>query len=310
MGTVPFRRLVAGIFCLATLISMGVAQGTSPDETPESLSRLIEKYRDAGQRAEAERLLRQKVSLEEQTLGSGSLQVAETLDTLSDLYSEDTNYAEAEAALRNALGIRAASDGPQSITDYCLARLAAVVAHEQKFAEAEQLYQEVLTRQTSDTGHEDFTILAELAEVYRFAKDYSKAEEINQRALQLESESQEPGSGLILGSIERLGTVYEQGKYAEEEALYRNAAESSRTLLPRGHLVIIANLNDLGLFYERRERFQEAEMFYRRGLGEFNGTYNERVLDSNFAIVTRNYARLLRLMGRVAEAEQYEARAK
>jgi tetratricopeptide (TPR) repeat protein len=189
--------------------------------------------------------------------------------------------------------------------------LAGVIAHEKKFAEAEQLYQEVLTRKTRDTGHEDFTILGELAEVYRFAKDYSKAEEINQRALELESGSQEPGSGFILGTIERLGTVYEeQGKYIQEEALYRNAAESSRALLRHGNLTIIANLNDLGLFYERRERFQEAEMFYRRALDEFDGTANEGVLDSNLAIVTRNYARLLRLMGRVAEAEQYEAKAK
>jgi tetratricopeptide (TPR) repeat protein len=229
---------------------MAVAQGTSPDETPESLSRLIEKHRDTGQRAEAERLLLRKVSLEEQTFGSGSMQVAQTLDTLADLYSEDTNYAEAEAALRNSLGIRAAIDGPQSTsTDYCLAKLAGVIAHEKKFAEAEQLYQEVLTRKTRDTGHEDFTILGELAEVYRFAKDYSKAEEINQRALELESGSQEPGSGFILGTIERLGTVYEeQGKYIQEEALYRNAAESSRALLRHGNLTIIANLNDLGLF--------------------------------------------------------------
>jgi hypothetical protein len=51
-------------------------------------------------------------------------------------------------------------------------------------------------------------------------------------------------------------------------------------------------------------------MFYRRALDEFDGTANEGVLDSNLAIVTRNYARLLRLMGRVAEAEQYEAKAK
>ena len=154
-------------------------------------------------------------------------------------------------------------------------------------------------------------VLGELAEVYRLAKDYSKAEEINQRALQVELGSQEPGSGFTLGTIERLGTVYEeQGKYVQEETLYRNAAESSQALLRRGDLTIIAHLNDLGLFYERRERFQEAETFYGRALDQFDGLSNDGLIDSNLGIVTRNYARLLRLMGRVAEAEQYEAKVK
>jgi tetratricopeptide (TPR) repeat protein len=310
MGTVPSRRWLAGIFCLASLTSVGSAQGTSPGETQESLSRLIEKHRGAGQLAEAERLLHRKVT-RGQAFGSRSAQVAQTLDTLADLYSEEANYAEAEVALRNVLAIRAAIDGPQSPTTDCLARLASVLAHQQKFAEAEQLYLDVLTRQMRDAGHEDFTVLGELGEVYRLAKDYSKAEEINQRALQLELGSQEPGSGLILGTIERLGNVYdEQGKYAEAEALYRNAAESSQALLQHGNLTIIANLNDLGLFYERRERFQEAETFYRRALDQFDGTSNEAIIDSNLAIVARNYARLLRLMGRVREAQESEAKAK
>jgi tetratricopeptide (TPR) repeat protein len=311
MGTVPSRRLMAGAFFLAIIASIGVAQDSSPDETPESLSRLSEKHRDPRQRAEAERLLRRKVTLEEQTFGSRSMQVAQTLDTLADLYSEDANYLEAEAVLRTSLAIHAAIDGPETTTANCLVRLARVVAEQQKFVEAEHLYREVLTRQMRDTGTEDFTILGELAEVYRLAKDYSKAEEINQRALQLEVGSQEPGSGFILGTIERLGTVYEeQGKYVQEETLYRNAAESSQALLPRGDLTIIAHLNDLGLFYERRERFQEAEKFYGRALDQFDGLSNDGLKDLNLGIVTRNYARLLRLMGRVAEAEQYEAKVK
>jgi tetratricopeptide (TPR) repeat protein len=296
---------------LAIAASIGIAQDSLPNETPESLSRSSEKHRDAGQLAEAERLLRRKVTLEEQAFGSRSMQVAQTLDTLADLYSEDANYAEAEAALRTSLAIHAAIDGPESTTDYCFGRLAGVVAHQQKFVEAQQLYREILSRQMRDTGTEDFTVLGELAEVYRLGKDYSKAEEVNQRALQLELGLHEPGSGFILGTIERLGTVYEeQGKYVQEETLYRNAAESSQALLRRGDLTIIAHLNDLGLFYERRERFQEAETFYGRALDQFNGLSKDGLIDSNLAIVTKNYARLLRLMGRVAEAEQYETNAK
>src|SRR5882672_6126730 len=147
MGTVPSHRLVAAAFFLAIVVSIGVAHGSSPDETPESLSRLIKKHRDAGQLAEAEGLLRRKVTLEEQTFGSRSMQVAQTLDTLADLYSEDANYLEAEAVLRTSLSIHATIDGPETTTDNCLVRLAGVVAHQQKFVEAQHLYREVLSRQ-------------------------------------------------------------------------------------------------------------------------------------------------------------------
>jgi hypothetical protein len=33
-------------------------------------------------------------------------------------------------------------------------------------------------------------------------------------------------------------------------------------------------------------------------------------MESNFSIVIKNYIRLLRLMGRVGEAEQYDAKSK
>ena len=312
MGTIQSRILAVGIACLVLLPTLVVCQDTSPDKTAESLSRLIEKHRSAGRRTEAERLLRRKMALEEQTFGSQSTQVAQDLDTLADVYREDGKYAEAETALENAIAIFVALDDPQSSrNNYRLAKLAAFFTQQRRFTEAEQLYQEVLTRQMTDAGHEDFTMLADLANVYHLAKDYSKAEEINNRTLHLELESEQPGSGLILGTIERLGAVYEeQGKYAQAEALYRNAVESSQAFLRPGDLTIIANLNDLGLFYERRERFEEAETFYKRALDQFGGTSDAGLMDSNFSIVIRNYVRVLRLMGRIGEAEQYEAKSK
>lgn len=73
----------------------------------------------------------------------------------------------------------------------------------------------------------------------------------------------------------------------------------------------IAELNDLGLFYERRERWQEAEQYYKRALAQFDGLAPDAsLIDSNLATVIENYDRLLSAEGRSTESEQYENRAK
>jgi tetratricopeptide (TPR) repeat protein len=191
-----------------------------------------------------------------------------------------------------------------------MCRLANLAGRQRRFAEAEQVYEEILTAQTKEQGFECPMTLADLAELYHVAKDYQKSEAIYRKVI--ESKLLEPGSGLTLGAIERLGTVYEeQGNYEQEEALYRKAVETYLTRLPRGHLTTIAQLNDLGLFYERRERFPEAEEYYKRALEQFDGLAPDASLvDSNLAIVIENYARLLRDEGRMTESERYENRGK
>lgn len=312
MRAVQPRRLMSGIFCLLFFLSMGIARAAPSDDALESVSRQVDKCRSTGRRTEAEGLLRRKITMQEKRFGSESAQVTDDLNNLSNLYSEDGKYAEAEIALRNSLALRMkTADSHDSTIDYYLVRLADLETRQRRFAEGAQLYEEVLTRQR-EAGREDFAVLAGLAELYRLARDYSKAEETNERALDLELKSQEPGSGCILGTIERLGTVYEeQGKYEKAEALYLHAVESGQKLLQHGDLTIIANLNDLALFYERRARFQEAATFYERALDHFGTTLSDHgVIDSNLAIVIGNYSRLLRTMGRVHEAEQFEARVK
>jgi hypothetical protein len=57
--------------------------------------------------------------------------------------------------------------------------------------------------------------------------------------------------------------------------------------LQHGDLTTIAELNDLGLFCERQKRFQEAEEYYKRALGQFDGLASDgSLMDSNLAVVT------------------------
>jgi tetratricopeptide (TPR) repeat protein len=81
--------------------------------------------------------------------------------------------------------------------------------------------------------------------------------------------------------------------------------------LPRGDLTTIAELNDLGLFYERRERFQDAEEYYKRALTQFDGLAGDcSLMDSNLARVVGNYARFMYTEGKIHEFEQLMNRAK
>lgn len=304
-------RAAVEISCLLLYSSMTFAQATAPNETRELLSQSIQKYRGSGSLLEAEKSLKLLLNLDEKAYGRSSREVAEDFDTLSDVLSEDGNYAEAEMALKAALATYVVIEGPERTTNSSyLSRLASLAGRQQKFAEAEKLYEEILAVQSKEQGFESPMTLADLAELYHVAKDYEKSEVVYRKVI--ESKLLEPGSGVTLGAIERLSTVYEeQGKSEQVEALYRKAIETNLTSLPHGDLTTIAELNDLGLFYERRERFQEAEEYYKRALEQFDGLASDAgLMDSNLAIVIENYARLLRDEGRLTEAEQYESRGK
>lgn len=303
------RLFIATVLVLSPMLAL--AQAFAPDESRESLSQSIEKYRTSGNLSEAARSLRQAINLDEKTYGPRSREVAEDFDTLSDVFSEDSKYAEAEAALKAALAIYAIVEGPERATNvFYMSRLASLAGRQQRFAEAERLYQEVLAAKIREQGVESPETLSDLAELYHLAKDYPKSEAVYRKVLELES--LEPGSGFTLGAIERLGRVYEeQGKFEQAEALYRREAGADQTTLPRGNLCIIALLNDLGSFYERRGRLQEADAYYTRALEQFDGfAPDSGLMDSNLATVIENYARLLRSVGHLAESQRYENRAK
>lgn len=303
------KLFIATVLLFSPVLTL--AQAFAPDESRESFSQSIERYRSSGNLSEAARSLRQAINLDEKTYGPRSREVAEDFDSLSDIFSEDSKYAEAETALKAALAIYAIAEGPERTTNvFYVSRLASLAGRQQRFAEAERLYQEVLTAKIREQGVESPKTLSDLAELYHLAKNYPKSEAAYSKVLELQSP--EPGSGFTVGAIERLGRVYEeQGKFEQAEALYRSEADVDQTTLPRGDLCTIALLNDLGLFYERQGRLQEAEAHYRRALEQFDGAASDNgLMDSNLAIVIENYARLLRTEGDSAESERYETRAK
>ena len=307
------RFLAIGVFLVAGM-SVAVGQEIGQSEplsiTGQSIMQAAENCRSAGQFSQAERLLEEKMALDEQSGGANSKQMAEDLDTFSEFLNDNGKYAQAEKALTDALVIFTSLEGTERSTNaFYLSRLANLAAQQQRFAEAEQTFDRILALETTEDGFEHPETLKQLAEVYRLAKDYPQAETLYLQPL--DSASLEAGSGQRLGDIERLGALYEQeGKFQLAEVLYLNAVDSSQHVLAHGHLVLIANLNDLASFYDRLNRLDEADECYKVALQQFDGVAaSDGLMDHNLAIVMSNYAETLRKENRISQAEQYKSRA-
>jgi len=73
-----------------------------------------------------------------------------------------------------------------------------------------------------------------------------------------------------------------------------------------GHPSVAVTLNALANVYRDQERYAEAEPIYRRALRIRQSTLETD--DSAIAEILTDLAKMLRKMGRVAEAERLEAR--
>jgi tetratricopeptide (TPR) repeat protein len=194
--------------------------------------------------------------------------------------------------------------------------LASLATSQRNYSEAERLYKQTLAIQEKtqgDNGPENaLATLSNLAKLYAIQKDYSQAEAIYEQVLTANMKLK-PGAGQILGTVEQLGPIYEEdGKFGQAEALYQKLVEMNQTALPHGHLSLIGSLNDLALYYERRERLGEAETYFRAALNQFGNppSSDKSLMDSNRSIVLKNYARLLRKMNQADAATEYETQAK
>jgi tetratricopeptide (TPR) repeat protein len=97
------------------------------------------------------------------------------------------------------------------------------------------------------------------------------------------------------------GVVRAQGRYAEAEALYREALEIDRATIGEGHPSYATHLNNLAGVVEDQGRYAEAEGLYREAREIDRATIGEGHPD--YAIDLNNLANVVKAQGRYAEAE-------
>ncbi len=100
---------------------------------------------------------------------------------------------------------------------------------------------------------------------------------------------------------------YAQGRYDDDEPLYRRALAIDEKALGKEHASVTTDLNNLGLLYKKQERFKDAEPLFKRALAIKEKTLGPG--DPGLINGFRNYASLLRSMDRIKEAAAMEDRA-
>ncbi len=277
-------------------------------ETQATLALTIGRaYRSLGLYERAAIFLERSLALRRQRLGEKNLEVAECLDSLSDLYLRRNELSRAEAAARQALAIRQALGGE---SDPAIAEsfnnLGLVLLVRADFDAAQPLFREALRINRKHAGPEaagNIQLLANLAVVRRGKGDLAGAADLYREAILLDGRhhhAAHPDSSRLQSN---LGVVLvRQGDLAGAEAAFREALAVAHRVYGEEHPSIALQLNNLASVLVDRGDLATAETLYRQALAmqrKLLGSEHEHV-----AATLNNLADLLAQKGDPAAARQ------
>ncbi|MBI4533915.1 MAG: tetratricopeptide repeat protein [Candidatus Melainabacteria bacterium] len=269
----------------------------------QKLNSTGEVARHDGKYAEAEVSLQAAINQAKQ-LGQNDPRLAVSLYNLGSLYQAQAKFREAKPLIQQALTIREKTLGRKSIeTARTLNTLANLYRAEGKFAEAEPLYKDglAIAEAVLGPGHPDLAF-------YRIPSMPEIASDPN-------------NMHNLTVSLNNLADLYRaQDRYAEAEALYRQALVNAEKSLDSGHHAMIITLNNLGDLSTDQGKADEAEHFYEQALAltlkvPATSTQDPGALSkSNEELLTQaspdkatslnNLADLKRSQGKLSEAEK------
>jgi tetratricopeptide (TPR) repeat protein len=199
-----------------------------------TLSNLADLYRVEGKTARVDPLLRRVLAIYENTMGPGSLKVAETLLDISIDLITSRKYTLAEENLDRALQILRKTSG-QYNTAFAIGeyRLACTYLNEGKYPEAESLLRHGLSvvEKTWPEGHSVFAaFLYEMAEVERFNRHYADAELAYKRAIAMYEKFEPSGSPGMALALKQYARLLKTTRHDEARALQKRAREMEKTV--------------------------------------------------------------------------------
>src|SRR5579875_63912 len=266
----------------------------------------------------AEDLLKKAVAIRSllhgQHPGVQESDVAETLNDLGVVYSNQKDYAKAEALMRQALVLLQGALGPDH-PDVAVAtnNVAVQLRHQRKYAEAEPLFLQALSIWQKRVHSEESANIARttnnLAQLYVAQERTALAEQRFQEAIALWERIRGPEHPDVARTLTNLARLYrDQGRYVEAEPLFLRARAIRDKMLGPDHPDVAQSLHDLALLYMKQDRLAEAEPLLQLALD-----IREQAFGSDHALVAEtltDYALLLQETGREAEADTMRARAR
>jgi tetratricopeptide (TPR) repeat protein len=281
-------------------------------EAAELLDRAGWYLREQATYAQAEPLLLQARTLEEQLSERGQDLLAVTLNNLMLLYRDQGKYEQALPYGQQALAIYERTLGLDHLnTAITLDNLALLYNYQGKYEQAEPLFQRALTikKQSLGADHHDIGItLNNLALLYNNQGKYEQAEPLYQEALANNEKSMGPEHPETATTLTNLADLYNyQGKYEQAKPLFQRALAIRDRSLGPDHPHTATTLYQLASLYRRQGQYEQAEPLIKRTITIDENAYGPDHVEVAYDLEL--YATLLQEMNRPEEAALYQQRA-
>jgi tetratricopeptide (TPR) repeat protein len=283
--------------------------GVEHPDTANTLNNLAELYQAQGKYEQVEPLLQKALEVDEKVFGSEHPRVATDLNNLALLYHDQGKYEQAEPLYERALAICEQQLGAEhSDTARALNNLASLYRAQGKYGQAESLFERALAICEQQLGPEHpYTVgsLNNLAAFYSGQGKYEQAASLFERALAIWERQLGPEHPYIASCLDGLGGLYhERGRDEEAELLLQRAFTIRKQMLGLEHPDTAHSFYWLALLYHDQGKYDQAEPLLERALA-----IREQQLGPEHPLTQatrKNYADLLRAMGRDGEAKQME----
>jgi tetratricopeptide (TPR) repeat protein len=297
-------RWIAGLACSTVLVGIGFG---NPRDWNDSLQAgLVQHY--AGHFAEAEVLLQS--ALTESRREGKTLETAETLNHLGDVYLSEDRLADAEDALREALALYKQSTSPEIGAVVALRSLGTALSLEGHQDKAISILNDALRQaKTNFPSNDQLTaeILNSLGMTYSQRHNLKKAEALYQEVVRIKA-----GTGgtdfATANALNNLAQIHrEQRKYEEAEREHRRCLEITIALLGPSHPEVAITRGSLAMLYLRMGRLDDARAQVLESL---------RITEQANPVIPGRIVRILHILsevylrqGKVTDSEQALTRA-
>jgi len=275
-----------------------------PEPTGRLMNELGLLLNTKGLFAEAERLYRRVLDIDQTVLGSDHQEVAIDLNNLATLLQDTNRLDEAEPLMRRALDIAEATSGDDHtvIASY-LNNLAQLLQATNRLAEAEPLIRRALDIAEAGNDQPKIAIrLNNLAMLLQATDRLGEAEPLLRRALDIDQAVFGNDHPRVASDLNNLAQyLHATNRLDEAEPYMRRALEIDQTTFGNDHPDVARDLSNLAALLQATNRQDEAEPLMRRALDIEQAAFGND--HSDVAISLNNLAQILQATNRLDEAE-------
>ncbi len=245
------------------------------------------------------------IKMTEEAKGSDSIEYANALQIIANLYQMLGRYKIAEPYFEKVLEIKEKNLGkyhPEVAS--VLNSFAYLLSAIGKFSESEVMFLRAIESfekypESDIKQHSDS--LNNLAVLYTMQGKYSEAEPLFKSAIEIREKNLGADHPEVAKTIMNLANIYfDLKKFSEAEELYQRSLTISEKTLGNIHPEVGKALNSIGNVYLEQKKYSEAEPYYLRSIEIFESSFGPE--HPEVAVGTNNLAYLYYKLGKYDEA--------